>query len=516
MGSRFLASSFISRQALAALVLCAALPLHADPLPRPAGLEPDVGFWRRIFTDVSTTQVLVHDNRYLGIVYEKFDIPAGASDPARRRLMEQTAQKYEGILLTLATGVRDNLDPEAQRVLDLWPPGTTNDEFAEAARRVRTQQGLADRFQQGLVRSGRWEDHIRISLRDAGVPESLAALPHVESSFNPAAQSFVGAVGLWQFTAGTGKRFMQINNVVDERRDPFRSSEAAARLLRSNYGVLQSWPLAITAYNHGVGGMQRAVRTLGTDDIETIVRNYDGPAFGFASRNFYVAFLAADEVDRNAEKFFGPVRPEQPEERTLVVLPNAVGVATLTRTLGVPRDTLKAYNPALLEPVWSGRRAVPKGFALRLPADAAATASASRLADVAPEERRPPESPPAAGTHRVARGETLWVIARRYGTTSRELANLNGLSGRNLIREGQVLRLPGSAAPAATAPGSATPAASRTQSGARTYTVRPGDSLAAIAKRTGVSPGALMAINSLGNPNRIYPGQTLRLDPEGG
>ena len=124
---------------------------------------------------------------------------------------------------------------------------------------MRFQQGLADRFHAGLVRSGQWRDHIQKSLRAAGVPEELAALPHVESSFDPNARSFVGAAGLWQFTGDTGRRFMQIDQAVDERRDPYESSDAAARLLKYNYSMLNTWPLAITAYNHGTAGMRRAV-----------------------------------------------------------------------------------------------------------------------------------------------------------------------------------------------------------------------------------------------------------------
>ena len=96
--------------------------------------------------------------------------------------------------------------------------------------------------------------------------------------------------------------------VVDERLDPYRASEAAARFLEQNYIVLGTWPLALTAYNHGPGGMRRAQEQFGTSDITTIVRKYNSRSFGFASRNFYVAFLAALEIDSNPEKFFGPIR----------------------------------------------------------------------------------------------------------------------------------------------------------------------------------------------------------------
>jgi len=478
--------------------------LASEALPRPAGLEPDIGFWRKIFGEVSTQEALVHDNRYLGIVYEKLDLSDLQSDGARQRAMDAARARYSRILTRLAAGERSNLGRDERRVLALWAGRPGNGTLRAAADRVRVQQGLSDRFLEGYIRAGRWEDHIRDSLREVGVPEMLAALPHVESSFNPEARSYVGAAGLWQFTAGTGRRVMRIDSAVDERRDPYRSSEAAARLLRANYGELDSWPLAITGYNHGTGGMRRAIRAVGTDNIETIVRNYDGPAFGFASRNFYVSFLAAEEVERNAEKYFGPIRRDPPEKLTTIKVPAYLSASTLEQTLGVPRETLQAYNPSLLPAIWMGKKYVPQGYTLRLP-DTVSDAQA-RLAAIPGNERGTAQiSDPRPRTHRVRRGETLSGIAARHGTSASRLASLNGLSKRNLIRVGQVLKLPAGSVAATSAPRSSP------RSGSSTYVVRRGDNLAIIAKRTGVPQRRLMAINSIDDPNRIFPGQRLRL-----
>ena len=169
-----------------------------------------------------------------------------------------------------------------------------------------------------MIRAAAWETHIARVLKQHGVPEEIAALPHVESSFNPFAYSKVGAAGLWQFMPSTAKRFMRVDGIVDERLDPYSATEAAANLMLYNYRLLGTWPLAVTAYNHGPGGLRRAQDELGTSDIAVIVKRYQGATFGFASRNFYVAFLAALEVDRNAEKYFGPITRLPDTENTPV------------------------------------------------------------------------------------------------------------------------------------------------------------------------------------------------------
>lgn len=489
---------------LAFATLCFSLvgPLLAEPLSRPAGLEPDIAFWRNVFTEVTTEQALIHDNRRLDVIYETVSVPAGTSRSRQRRISERARTKYKEILNTLASGKRQGLTSEQTRVLALWPDDVSNDELRAATRRVRFQQGLADRFHEGLIRSGQWRDHIRQSLRREGVPESLAALPHVESSYNPAARSHVGAAGLWQFTRSTGRRFMQIDHVVDERRDPYLSSDAAARLLQYNYSILKSWPLAITAYNHGVAGMRRAVKSTGTDDIETIVRNYSGRAFGFASRNFYVAFLAAVEAERNAEKYFGPVKRVSPRPEMVVALPDYIPVATLEDVFGVSRQTLQAYNPALMSTVWSGTKHVPRGFELRLPEDSA-DRPASQILTAIPADQRFTEQTPDL-YHKVERGDTLSVIAARYRTSVSELVAMNGLKSRHRIRAGQVLRLPYSG-PMPSQP---------IPDGASTYVVRRGDTVGSIADRAGISERELLALNAIPNRNRIYPGQELIIQRE--
>jgi membrane-bound lytic murein transglycosylase D len=151
--------------------------------------------------------------------------------------------------------------------------------------------------------------------------------------------------------------------------DPFAATEAAAQLLAYNHRILGTWPLALTAYNHGVAGMRRAVETLGTTNIVTIVRNYQSRTFGFASRNFYVSFLAALKIERDPQKYFGAIAPLKEARFREVRIPAYVGIRPLERALAVDPETLRDLNPALRPAVWRGRLSVPRGYELRLPAE---------------------------------------------------------------------------------------------------------------------------------------------------
>ncbi|NIW24001.1 MAG: LysM peptidoglycan-binding domain-containing protein, partial [Gammaproteobacteria bacterium] len=490
-------------------VLLSCTAIAQDALfPRPAGLEPDINFWRRVYTEIDTSSGFVHDSRHLGVVYRTLTFPEDATRRQRNRTLRATYDELRGVLERLASGRRDSLSAEEQRVLALWPDDVSNDELRAAAGRLRFQLGQSNRFRSGLVRAGAWRPHIEEVLERQGLPAELAALPHVESSFDPTAYSKVGAAGMWQFTRSTGLRYMRIDHIVDERRDPFLSTVAAARLLDNNYGVLESWPLALTAYNHGVAGMRRAKRQQGTDDIETIVRNYRGRTFGFASRNFYVAFLAALDIDQDPERYFGSVSPSPAANTRTVDVPDFVTIDALERTLDIDRRRLRYWNPALMEPVWSGDKFVPRGFELRLPT-ALSEDIDTRLAALPATERYTAQMPDIY--HRVGRGDTISQIAERYSVSMRSLVELNGLRSRNFIRAGQVLRLPGN--------GEATPMTLAQLDGgdvgsgdAGTYIVRAGDSINGIASRFGIDERVILARNGIRDRNRIFVGQELLID----
>ncbi|PWG64578.1 lytic transglycosylase domain-containing protein [Sediminicurvatus halobius] len=480
----------------AALMAMAGLAVAGgERLPRPEPLEPAVGFWKRIYTEVPDDRGLIHDAEVLSRVFGEVAVAPPGEWVERRARVRAALDRYRAALEALAAEGEGTANPLARRLAGAFAPDTPAEEILAAAERLRFQGGLADRFREGIVRSGRWRDYIRAQLAARGVPPELVALPHVESSFNPVAASHAGASGLWQFTRGTGLHYLRIDTAADERLDPWRSTEAAAALLADNYAELGHWPLAITAYNHGVNGMRRAVERTGSTDLGRIVHEYEGPRFGFASRNFYAALLAAADVDAEPERYFGPVTREPALEHPEVTLRHYLPASTLARHLDVPLGDLQRLNPALRATVWEGSKFVPAGYRLRLPAGAG-EALVQAIQGIPAVERYAVQRPDRE--HRIASGETLSGIAARYGVSTRELAAANGLGNGHLIRAGQRLRLPG-AGP------------EPTPIGGRVYRVQRGDTLAGIARRHGMDGAEVARINGLGNPDLIRVGQTLLL-----
>lgn len=431
-------------QALCAAVLIAfsfAGHAHAtpDPFPMPDAIVPNVSFWTQVYAHYSSDQGIVHDNTRLDIIYDiieliPYDRP-GAWQINRKR-MKQAKQKYRHILNRLARNPRTP-DETCRQIADLFDAPHDAAQFRRSASRVRCQIGQKDRFRDGLIRSGAYLKRIQAIIRSHGLPEDLAYLPHVESSFNTNAYSKFGAAGIWQFTRSTGKRFMRVGYAMDERRDPILATHAAARLLKENYARLDSWPLAITAYNHGASGMKRAQSRHGS--FEKIFRSYRSRTFKFASRNFYAEFLAARHVAANHRDYFGPLELDTPEPGHIVELDGYIAFDDLCRHFRLPADQLKRLNPALRKPVLNGQKYVPKGYALRLPA----RLQSNEMSTAAIPKTVFKKAQKRSRFYTVQRGDTAGRIARTHGVKLRDLILANNLNRRATIYPRQTLRIPG-------------------------------------------------------------------------
>ncbi|MGA1795238.1 MAG: lytic transglycosylase domain-containing protein [bacterium] len=342
---------------------------EGDPFPRPAELEPSIEFWKKIYTVYTTEEGVIHDSDDLTIIYEVVNLAGtdGMTDVRRKRI-RRVKEKYRDILGSIMSKRGLNLNKEEERVYNLFSNKSLK-RLLDAQYSIRFQLGQKDRFIQGIQLSYRYLDCMKEIIADMDLPERLIYLPHVESSFNYRAYSKFGAAGIWQFTRDTGKRYLKINNAIDERLDPIKSTHGALQHLQDNYTRIRSWPLAIIAYNYGLAGMRRAVEGLDTTDVVEIICRHKGRTFGFASRNFYCEFLAACDIAENYREYFGEIDIEEPLKFQAYRLKEDVLLKDIMKYTGLERDVIKTYNPAIRRSAILSQSHLPKGFNLKLPDD---------------------------------------------------------------------------------------------------------------------------------------------------
>jgi membrane-bound lytic murein transglycosylase D len=492
------------------LVWCYGVLAEAAPsalFPLPDVLRPNVTFWKRVFAVFDRNGGLLHDMEDVSIVYHIWynDLPSDA--PLRQEMIDEARNRYRAILETLADGKRFDLTSDEQRVWELFKGKQYPMAFRAAMNTMRFQGGMRSRFAEGLVRSWSYLSEMEQIFAEVGVPLELTRLPHIESSFENRALSKVGAAGMWQIMPATGRLYLRVDRHVDERLNVRAATLAAARILRDNYEKLGTWPLAITAYNHGANGMKRAVDTVGTTDFGVIVQRYRGPLFGFASQNFYAEFLAALELSQNYKQYFGdllfaepswpgmleartvgepstfsafvePSRPvtlearmvgelhpaivsppqfEAPRQASLVEPPPSLGVEStpmpvVVRPIPAASPLVAAPPPVAAPPVVAAPAAVlPPPIATASLQPPMETRSVARVSPAVASPPAPTPPPTRDKVYRVRPGDTLFAIAQRHETTVAALASMNGLSQRASVKTGQTLRLPAAPQPVVSA-----------------------------------------------------------------
>jgi membrane-bound lytic murein transglycosylase D len=486
--------------------------------PVSEAIQPQVDFWMRVFTEFSRRHVLIHDSWYVNVVFEVVDL--SRTEGKGWAAVRDARREYRELLAEMAEiwDEPERMSPRARRIRAMYDDWPESERFParDAAERVRSQRGMVDSFRAGIESAGRYLPVIQEILADREVPRVLACLPLIESAYNPFALSHAGAAGLWQLMPVVGRQYeLTMNHLIDERRDPIIATRAAARHLATNYRTLKSWPLAITAYNHGLRGMVNAARAVGSEDIGDIIAHYEHRRFGFASRNFYPEFVAALRIFQYPAAHLGPVSPRPPLELAQFVLPEFVSFRTLRRYCGLTADYLRAHNPALLPEAFRPGGLLPGGVRLNLRAKHLPLVKAGYAA--IPDDRRF-RYVAKDETHRVRRGETLSEIAERFGLSARTLARYNGIDDARRIRAGSSLRLPGRYISLAGAPlhpdPPAKPPAEASERERRRHKVRRGETLIGIARRYGTSPKSIARANGIRNLRIIQAGRMLHI-PEG-
>jgi membrane-bound lytic murein transglycosylase D len=375
----------------------------------------------------------------------------------------------EGRLPALSRRMRPLLVPENPRI-------------DSAQRYFLTRQRSV--MEAGYRRAGRYMPLIRAVLAEEGLPPQLAYLAALESNFDPLARSPAHAVGLWQFMDDTARRYgLRVSQPwYDERLDPVYSTRAAARLLGILYDRFGSWDMALAAYNAGDGRIRRAIRRAGQppggQDFWSLRR------LPRETKGYVPAFYALLRIYENPWTHgLASVEQEPQLKLEAVVLDFPASLADLAQRLDVPAHLLRGLNPAWKRGFMPPTATDP--VLLHVPAG-----HGQRAANVLAA------NPPALvrwRTHKVARGESLAEIARGYGISERELTDMNRVRKPGRPAAGQELLLPLPASVASVQ--AAEPAAN---GGVRAvHRVRPGETLAAIARLYGVSPGSLRQWNDL-------------------
>ncbi len=406
-----------------------------------------------------------------------------------------TEQKAEPAAIDEIADVNFPADPRlremAEGVLKDIPhdlPLVVNDQVLSYLNFFQTPRGRAI-VERGLERSGRYRDMISRILREEGMPQDLIYLAQAESAFQPHAVSRARAVGLWQFMSYTARGYdLRTSWWVDDRRDPEKATRAAARHLRDLYGEFNDWLLAVAAYNTGAGGVARAIQRTGYADFWELYRRNVLPR---ETKNYVPIIIALAIVAKDPQRYGISAQPEPPLRTDRVKPGAAIDLRLVAETIDTSVETLKGLNPHLL------RMVTPNDpeFEMHLP-EGTAERFFSEIAEI-PEDKRV-----LWRRHRVAPGETLTSIAKKYRVTPSAVADANNLEAKAALQEGEKLIIP------ATAP------ATGEQGKLTRYRVRRGDTLNSIAEQFSVTTVELRQWNGL-RSDRVARGAVLRVFPGG-
>lgn len=430
--------------------------------PCPDALKPRVRFWVDVFTKYGDNQVVLHDSQQPHRVYKVLTTKYSCSRKRDAKPIAREKKSLRSKLNSIATRMekgKTSFKGDDKHLADLFK-GAKPSEVRAAAKRIRCQGGVRDQYKAALKRHGRYGPMVVKTLKKNGLPTDIQYLPFVESSYRPTAYSRVGAAGMWQIMPRTARSLgLNISSAVDERLDPELASAAAARYFLNSRQKLGEkarnfknrdqhslFPFVITSYNYGVAGMYRALDKVGPDYMD-VLNKYKARGFQIAVKNFYSSFLAARYVAKNADKYFPGSARAKPVKHDVVTLRSPASTERLSKVFKVSEEQLKKDNTSLMRLVWKGRRFVPKGYKLKLPKTTAGRSQqVARLRSLPAEQPKYVEYP-----YRVRSGDTACGIARREGVSCRELIDLNNLGRRALIRIGQIITIPGSAATVASA-----------------------------------------------------------------
>ena len=378
-----------------------------------------------------------------------------------------------------------------------------------------------------LERSSKYTPMMQAKLRAAGLPEDLIYLSMIESGFSTSAYSSAAAAGLWQFIPTTGREMgLRVDWWIDERRDPEKSTDAAILFLGRMYRQFGDWYLVWAGYNGGPGRVSKAVAKHNTKDFWTLKQNN---AFPDETDNYIPKIVAAAIIGKYRDRYgFADVKYQEPLQYTHVTIDGNVAVDILAKCANISTNEFLAYNPEIVQ---SALPPTPSKLTIKVPANTHDSFMVA-LASVPPEERL------TYVRHVIKKGETLGIIAKKYGVSVSSIQKVNKISNPNRISLGQVIMIPSTEVPADTSlvstkntststsskstastktsnttKSSSTKSSSASTSTKKTtyHTVKAGENLGSIAEKYGVSTSDIKRWNNISNANKINAGQKLKI-----
>ncbi len=365
-------------------------------------------------------------------------------------------------------------------------------------------------FRRWLARSSRYIPLMKKLLREKGLPEDLVYLALIESGCNPRAYSRRKAMGLWQFMYHTGKRYgLRVDWWIDERRDPVKSTIAAARHLKHLYDRFECWYLAAAGYNAGEGKILRAIKRYKTEDFWELTKF---PYLKRETKNFIPKMIAAALIAKNPEEYgFSDIACEEPILFETVKVPDATDLRVIAKASESTYEELKRLNPELRR--WCTPPNYPD-YELKLP-------YGKKEIFLRNFSTIPPSKRITFRRHVVRTGETLSHIALRYRTDMGAIMRMNGIGNKHWIRAGQSLIIPirgSEGLGRGKMPEGLNQVGDFFNHGGQAfiYTIRQGDTLWEISRSAGVDMESLCRWNGIQNASRIYPGDKLKIPAEEG
>jgi len=428
---------------LIAIILLSTSVFASKHFPVKGSMIKRVNFWEKVYTQITTREAFIHDSDNVSIIYKKVKLKR--TRKAQKRASKKEKKRIAKIIKSIANKNYKNLSKNEKHYAKII--GKKNKKtLYRMARRIRYQYGLKDRYYKGLVRSYAYMDFLDKEFKRRNLPNELKYLPHVESSFNYRASSKVGAAGIWQFMRSTAKQYkLKVGYVVDERRDPLKATRAAARLLKDNYRMLKSWPLALTAYNQGVGNIRKAVRKVGSKNINKIVDRYNGRNFGFASKNFYATYMATVNISKNPSRYFPKFKKPRKFRYSEISLKRPYTVNEVSKALNISKKVIKEFNPSIRRSAFKSPLYLPRGFALHIPQVSRKLLSKYKMKLITTKGTY--ANAKYDRIHVVSKRENLSDIARNYNTSLYKIVEYNNIANPSLIYAGMKVRIPSKTKP---------------------------------------------------------------------